>query len=120
MVKLKRKCPHQVILAKEYYEPQVFDIQSKLSPRVCTNVLIPVGCILVGTGIALVYTGGAVCGLAGGIFGIRCFGWSLRGFGCRGGWRGVDLGSGSARELSQKKIRANLKRLPPWAIQTVN
>jgi hypothetical protein len=107
--KLERKFPHLVVIEKEGYQPQTFNIHSKVSPKVASNVWAPVGLTLAGTGLALVATGGATAGLAGAVVGAGAVGGLLVGSVIGSAGAGVDLYSGAARDLSNREVHANLR-----------
>lgn len=105
---LKRNYPHTVVIEKQGYKPQYFDLKSGVGGKVASNALLPIGGALAGAGFGLALTEGTMAGLGGALIlmstGIGCaVGAAIGVFGT-----GVDLCSGSARNLSNTEIYADL------------
>jgi len=106
---LERKRPHQIILYKESYEPQIFNIQTKMSKRVMCSGLLPLGGGLVGCGAGL-----TIAGRGAGIAGAPIVGMGI-GIGLIVGTVigaatiGYDLLSGATYNLSPTAVNGILK-----------
>lgn len=99
IVALQRKRAHEVIVAKEGYQPEYIHLEPEISPLIATNL---------GFG-ALLYTAGlgASCVVMGGIPAAGILGVSLAGTGIG---MGSDLLIGGGCRLSQNEVHASLTK----------